>query len=90
VLRHVRRSEWRKAALSLRELVALHDRASDWVRLGHVFARAGRESESLDAYRQGLYRHHRAGAEGRALTVARLILATCPGDETALRLERRA
>jgi hypothetical protein len=72
----------------LRELVALENRASDWVRLGHAFARAGRETDALAAYRQGLFEHRRAGAERRARTVARLILATCPHDEVALRAER--
>jgi hypothetical protein len=89
-LRSARRGEWRKAALSLRELVALEDRASDWVRLGHALAQAGREGESLAAYRQGLFRHRRDGAPRRARTVARLILAACPGDPTALRAERQA
>ncbi|HJL17820.1 MAG TPA: hypothetical protein RMH99_19300 [Sandaracinaceae bacterium LLY-WYZ-13_1] len=83
--RHARRGEYRKAALALRERAALVDDAKTWVALGDMLRRAGRAREALRALKQGMYRHRRAGASGRARTVARMIVALDPWDAKAAR-----
>ncbi len=82
-IRAAARGEVRKAFVALRELVALEGSARDYVRLGRLLAGARRPDEALAAYHQGLYAFRRAGERGRARTVARLILATFPGDPVA-------
>lgn len=84
--RHARRGEYRKAAIALRQVVALTNEARSWVTLGHVLSQAHKPGEAVVALRQGLWLHRRAGADGRARTVARLILDLCPQDAQAVRL----
>ncbi|HEY8428897.1 MAG TPA: hypothetical protein VIL20_11005 [Sandaracinaceae bacterium] len=83
--RLARKGDYRKAALALRELAALTGDAAAWVALGDMLRRARRVPEALQALRQGMYLHRRAGAEGRARTVARMIVALDPWDAKAAR-----
>jgi hypothetical protein len=83
--RLARKGEYRKAALALRERVALCGDAPSWVALGDMLRRARRWPEALNALHQGLYLHRRAGALGRARTVARMIVALDPWDVKAAR-----
>lgn len=85
-VRHAKRGDSHKALVALRQAVALRGEARDWVTLGDALARAGRLDGALDALRQGLYLHRRAGAEGRARTVARMIVALDPLDAKAARI----
>jgi predicted Zn-dependent protease len=80
-----RAGEYRKAALALRELVTLEDSPAAWVALGDMLARARRPDDALHALRQALWRHRRLGADARARTVARLIVAIDPSDGDARR-----
>lgn len=84
--RHSRRGDYRKAALALREYAALTGEARAWVALGDMLRRARRIPEAIDALRQGMYLHRRAGADGRARTVARMIVALDPWDTKATQL----
>lgn len=84
--RFARKGDYRKAALALRERVALRGDAASWVALGDMLRRARRTPEALTALRQGLYLHRRAGAVGRARTVARMIVALDPWDAKAARM----
>lgn len=83
--RLARKGEFRKASLALRERVALVGDAPSWVALGDMLRRARRIPEALNALHQGLYLHRRAGALGRARTVARMIVALDPWDAKAAR-----
>ena len=80
-----RRGEYRKAALALRERAMITGDAASWVALGDMLRRARRVPEALKALKQGLYLHRRQGAEGRARTVARMIVALDPWDTQANR-----
>ncbi len=84
--RLARSGDYRKAALALREHVALRGDAASWVALGDMLRRARRVPEALNALRQGRYLHRKAGADGRARTVARMIVALDPWDAKAARL----
>jgi hypothetical protein len=75
----------RKAALAMRELVAMDGAPRHWVRLAHYLRCARRADESLGALRQALYLFRREGAHGRARTVARMVLALDPSDAGAAR-----
>ena len=79
------KDEPRKAAIALRELTARTDSAAHWVLLGDMLRRARRHDEALAAFREALWRHRRAGADGRARTVATLVLALDPDDAQARR-----
>ena len=81
--RHARKGEYRKAALALRERVALTGDARSWVALGDMLRRARRIPEAIHALRQGMYLHRQAGAPDRARTVARMIVALDPWDAKA-------
>lgn len=83
--RLARKGEYRKAALALRERVALAGDAPSWVALGDMLRRARRLPEALGALHQGLYLHRQNGAMGRARTVARMIVALDPWDAKAAR-----
>jgi len=83
--RLARQRDFRKASIALRELVAHKQDAASWVALGDMLVRARRNAEALQALRQGLWLHRRAGAAGRARTVARMIVALDPTDEKAAR-----
>ena len=72
--RFARKGEYRKAALALREHAAREGDAASWVALGAMLRRARRIPEALNAFKQGMFLHRRAGAEARARTVARLIV----------------
>jgi len=50
-----------------------------------VLSRANKHSEAVEAWKQGLWLHKQSGADGRAATVAKLILALDPSDRTALK-----
>lgn len=84
-LRSARKGDYRKAAVALRERVALCGDAPSWVALGDMLRRARRMKEALHALKQGLYLHRRNGAHGRARTVARMIVALDPWDTQAAR-----
>ena len=83
-----RRGDYRKAALSLRQLVALDGRARSWVAFGAMLSRANRDREALEAYKQGLWLLRREGQRRRAQTVARLILELNPNEPSASRVLR--
>ncbi|MEQ9074011.1 MAG: hypothetical protein RLP09_09155 [Sandaracinaceae bacterium] len=76
--RHARRGDYRKAALALRERVALRGDAASWVALGDMLRRARRVPEAVKALKQGMYLHRQRGAEGRVRTVARMLVALDP------------
>jgi predicted TPR repeat methyltransferase len=80
-----RRGDYRKAARMMRDVIALESEASAWVRLGHLLSHSRREQQAVDALKQGLYLHRRAGAELRARTVAQMILRLDPSEPCALR-----
>ncbi len=84
--KHARRGDYRKAALSLRQLVALDGRPRTWVAFGAMLQRARRDTEALAAYKQGLFLLRRAGNDRRAAVVARLILALDPNEPCAARV----
>jgi len=81
-----RRGDFRKAARTMRDVVALGGEARAWVRLGHLLSRMRRGDQAVDALKQGLYLHRRAGAELRARTVAQMILRLDPSEPCALRM----
>ena len=83
--RCARRGEHRKAALAMREAVALDPTAANYCRLGSMLDRAGRRSESVQALKQSLFLFRQDDKPGRARTVARMILALDPQDRTASR-----
>lgn len=83
--RFAAKGDFRKAALALRERAALRGDAASWVALGDMLRRARREREALEALKQGLFLHRRAGAVGRVRTVARMIVALDPWDAKAAR-----
>lgn len=62
--------------------------ARDWVALGAALKRARRTQRAIDALKQGMFLHKRAGASGRAQSVARMILELDPADSGAYRLVR--
>jgi len=84
--RLARKGHHRKAAVALRELVALEADAATYALLGDMLRRARRGPEAVEALRQSLWLHRRAGAERRARTVARLIVAIDPFDAKARHL----
>ena len=75
-IRHASRGDLRKAVVALRERAALVDDGASWVMLGAMLKRAGRRDEAHAALRTGLFHHRRAGASGRARSVARLMEAS--------------
>lgn len=81
--RFARRSEYRKAALAMREAVALEPTGANYCRLGVMLERADRPSESLDALKQALFLFRRENQAGRMRTVARMVLARDPGNRGA-------
>lgn len=81
--RLARKGDYRKAAVALRERAALCGDAPSYVALGDMLRRAHRVTEALGALKQGMYLHRRAGAPGRARTVARMIVALDPWDAKA-------
>ena len=83
--RHARKGDLRKAAIALRQLAALGGEARYWVALGAVLSRGNKHSEAIDAWKQGLWLFKQSGANGRAATVAKLILELDPSDRTALK-----
>ncbi len=78
--RHARAGDHRKAALALRELCASDGDAATWTLLGDMLRRARRLDDALVAWKQAHWLHTRAGATGRARTVARMILEL-PGPQ---------
>lgn len=84
------KGQHRKAALALRQLAALTGAAADYVQLGAMLSRARRTDEAVLAFKQGLFLHRQAGAQKRATSVARLIVAIAPHDEKARALARAA
>lgn len=81
-----KRGDYRKAARTIREVVALGGEARSWVRLGHLLAQGKRDGQAVDALKQGLFLYRREGAEGRARTVAQMILRLDPAEPCARRL----
>lgn len=84
--RLARAGDYRKAALALRERVAFLGDAASWTTLGDMLRRARRTPDAIQAFKQALYLHRQAGSEGRARTVARMIVALDPLDAQASRL----
>ena len=78
--RHARKGDYRKAAIALRERVALRGDAASWVALGDMLRRARRVPEAVKALKQGMFLHRQRGADGRVRTVARMLVALDPWD----------
>ena len=87
--RLARKGQYRKAALALRKLAGSSGEPRHWVALGHLWRRARRRDQALDALRQGMFLHKRRGADQRARTVARMILELDPADSGAFRVADR-
>jgi Flp pilus assembly protein TadD len=87
--RFLRKGQYRKAALVLRKLAGSSEEPRHWVTLGHMWRRARRRDQALDALKQGMFLHKRRGASDRARTVARMILELDPQDSGAFRLADR-
>ena len=85
----VRKGQFRKAALAFRKLAGNSDEPRHWVALGHLWRRARRNEQALDALRQGMFLHKRRGSSERARTVARMILELDPADSGAFRMAQR-
>lgn len=84
--RLARKGQFRKAAIALRKLAGASEEPRHWVALGHLWQRARRHEQALDALKQGMFLHKRRGADERARTVARMILELDPADSGAFRL----
>jgi len=84
--RFARAGEYRKAAVALRQAAVLAGDAASWVKLGSMLVRARRQGEALQALKHGLWLHRRAGAAGRARTVARLMVELGSPDPDVARL----
>ncbi len=76
--------------MALRRLASLTQEPAHWVALGHMFNRARRPSDAIDALRHGLWLHKQRGAVARARTVARMIVQIDPTDAKAARLAQAA
>ena len=83
--RLLHKKEPRKAALALREAVALDPTGAAYVRLAHVLLTLGKRDEALHCLKQALYCFRHDELRGRARTVARMILKLDPGDASAQR-----
>ncbi|UJR86084.1 hypothetical protein [Sandaracinus amylolyticus] len=83
--RFASKGELRKAALALRERAAILGDAASWVMAGAMLRRARRDDEAIEALRQGLWLHERAGAAGRARSVANVLRELAPDDRLARR-----
>lgn len=81
--RLVRKGEFRKAVLALREAAALEPSGASYVRLAHGLLLIERRDEALHALRQALYCFRHDDQRGRARTVALLILKLDPADRNA-------
>jgi hypothetical protein len=79
--RATRKGDHRKAAVALRELVALEGDAKSWTLLGDTLKRARRPREAIRALKQACWLHRQAGADLRARTVARMLVELDPFDE---------
>lgn len=79
--RATKKGEHRKAAVALRELVALRGDAKSWTLLGDTLRRARRPSEAVTALKQALWLHRKAGSDLRARTVARMLVELDPFDQ---------
>ena len=82
-MRLLRRGDLRKAAMTLREAVALNPCGASYTRLGYALMRAGRSDDAVRALKEALYCFRHEDMRGRARTVARMILALDPQDATA-------
>jgi Flp pilus assembly protein TadD len=78
--RATRDGDHRRAAVALRELVALEGDAKSWTLLGDSLRRARRPHEAIGALKQALWLHRQGGASLRARTVARMLVALDPHD----------
>lgn len=83
--RCARRGDYRKAALAMREAVALEPTPANYCRLGATLERCGRRAEAVLALKQALYLFRQADLRGRARSVARMILVLDPQDPSASR-----
>lgn len=83
--RFTKKGEHRKAALAIRESVALRPDAASYALLGASLKQARRQQEALDAFRQSLWLHRRNGQLGRARSVAQLMLDLDAFDPLATR-----
>jgi len=79
--RAAKSGDHRKAAVALRELVALEGDAKSWTQLGDTLRRARRPKEAIRALKQALWLHRQAGEELRARTVARMLVELDPFDQ---------
>jgi Flp pilus assembly protein TadD len=82
-MRLLRRGDARKAAITLREAVALNPCGASYTRLGYALMRAGRRDDAVRALKEALFCFRHEDMRGRARTVARMILALDPQDATA-------
>ncbi len=83
--RATQKGDHRKAAVALRELVALEGDAKSWTLLGDTLRRARRPREAIRALKQACWLHRQAGADLRARTVARMVVELDPFDEKVAR-----
>jgi Flp pilus assembly protein TadD len=83
--RMLRKGEFRKAVLALREAASLDPSGASYVRLAHALLLVERRDEALHALRQALYCFRYDHQRGRARTVAGLILKLDPADRNARR-----
>jgi Flp pilus assembly protein TadD len=81
--RLLRKGEFRKAVLALREAAGLDQSGASFVRLAHGLLLVEKRDEALHALRQALYCFRHDDQRGRARTVAGLILKLDPGDRNA-------
>lgn len=81
--RMLRKGEFRKAVLALREAASLDPSGASYVRLAHGLLLVERRDEALHALRQALYCFRYDHQRGRARTVAGLILKLDPADRHA-------
>ena len=81
--RMLRKGEFRKAVLALREAAGIDPSGASYVRLAHGLLLVERRDEALHALRQALYCYRHDHQRGRARTVAGLILKLDPADRNA-------
>ena len=83
--RQLKQGDARKAALTLRDAIALDPSGVNYVRLGHALTRAGKRGDAVLALKQALFLFRHEDMRPRARTVARLILKLDPNDSAAQR-----
>ncbi len=72
-LRARHKQKARKELVAYRELVALTERPSDYVRYGAALSRAGASDRAAHAYKQAIYGFRQRGEDKRAAVVSGLL-----------------